>query len=115
MSPSKNHITFRNSKISMQCKATEPVEMKFTNQNVPVQHHTREITFKSETYKYGAAADIFTHPKQPQIKGDVSCVKKASQEILWTWHYDTDYGCQCNWTLKNGRKVIKLAYLDVQC
>ncbi|ODM98939.1 Vascular endothelial growth factor receptor kdr-like [Orchesella cincta] len=112
VSPSKNHLTFRNSKISMQCKATEPVEMKFTNQNVPVQHHVREITYKSDTFKYGAAADIFTHPKQDQIRGDVSCVKKSNQEALWTWHYDTDYGCNCNWTLKNdGIKAARFYFL----
>lgn len=79
--------------------------MVFKNQNVPVQHHVREITYKSDTFKYGAAADIFTHPRQDVIRGDVSCVKKGNQEALWTWHYDTDYGCNCNWTLKNGTKI----------
>jgi hypothetical protein len=76
--------------------------MKFANVNVPVQHHVREITYKTDGYKYGAMADIFTHPSQDVLRGEVRCVKKSSQEVLYTWKYDTDYACRCNWTLKPG-------------
>lgn len=102
VSPTKKSLTFRNGKISVSCRAHEPVQMRLVNTNTKIQQHIQEVTFKGDFLKYGGVAEIFTHPKQDVIKGEIQCIRKSSGEVLYTWKFDTDYMCKCTWTLKPG-------------
>lgn len=87
--------------------------MRLNNTNVKVQQHLQEVMYKSDGYRFGgkirsihirrewlqfgltylflliAVGEVFTHPKQDVLRGEINCVKKATGEVLYTWKYDT--------------------------
>lgn len=63
--------------------------MRLNNTNVKVQQHLQELMYKTDSLKYGAMGEVFTHPKQEVLKGEISCVKKLTVIFNYS-HYLTN-------------------------
>jgi len=112
--PKQKYVNFKEGRLSLSCRSTEEVQMTITDTNVGIQHHIREIVFSSaDNFKYGAAADLVMHESQSVLRGKVNCVTKNTNEVLWSWEFDTDYSCNCSWAPRTGKISIILEIIHM--